>query len=59
MCLSIHPDGIKLVVHVSVHPSLHPSVIHPSMGIFISDVKLSKCQWIFTKLVMCIDITEI
>ena len=46
--------GFMLVLHVSVHPS----VIHPLIFLF-PDYNLSGCQWIFTKLGMCIDIMEI
>ena len=46
--------GITLVVCVSVHPSYIPQ----SVFLFPDD-NLSKYQWIFTKLGMCIDIVEI
>ena len=39
--------GFMLDVHVSVHP------------FFVSDEYLSKHQWIFTKLGMCIDFVDI
>ena len=38
--------------------SVHLSVIRLSVFSFPED-NLSKCQWIFTKLCMCIDIVEI
>ena len=50
--------GFTLVLHVSVCLSPHPSVVHLSVVTFPDD-NLSKCQWIFTKLAMCIDILEI
>ena len=45
---------------LSVCPSICPYVcpIHPSVFSFLGD-NLSKCQWIFPKLGMCIDIMEI
>ena len=43
--------GITLAVHVSVRLS--------SVRIFTSDNNVSKCQWIFTKLGVCIDIVDI
>ena len=51
--------GFTLDVRVSVCPSVHPSVIRPSIHFSFSDDTLSKHQWIFTKLGMCIDIVEI
>ena len=42
--------GFTLDVHASVHPSVHFSFL---------DDNLTKHQWIFTKLGMCIDIVEI
>ena len=39
--------------------SVHPSSIHLSVGISFLDDNLSKCQWIITKLGMCIDIVKI
>ena len=50
--------SITLVVRVSVRGSVHPLVVRSSVFSFLDD-NLSKCQWIFTKLVMCIDIVEI
>ena len=46
-----------------VHPcvrlsQIHPSQVRPSIFLFLAD-NLSKCQWIFTKLGVCIDIVEI
>ena len=46
--------GFTLVVRESVHLSVRPSV----RFLFLDD-NLSKHQWIFTKLGMCIDIVEI
>ena len=43
--------GFMLGVHESVRPSVHP--------FSFPDDNLSKHQWIFTKLGMCIDIVEI
>ena len=36
-----------------------PSIIRPSVCVSFLDDNLSKHQWIFTKLDMCIDIVEI
>ena len=44
--------GFMLDIRVS-------SVVHPSLRFSFSDDNLSKHQWIFTKLGMCIDIVEI
>ena len=50
--------GIMLVARLYVRPSVvHPSV-RPSEFSFPND-NLSKCQWIFTKLGVCIGIIEI
>ena len=46
--------GFMLDIRVSVHLS----VVHPSVFLFPDD-NLSKHQWIFTKLGMCIDIMVI
>ena len=43
VCLSVHPSVVRLSVHLSLFP----------------DDNLSKHQWIFTKLGMCIEIVEI
>ena len=40
-------------------PCIHPSVSHTSVRILFPYDNLSKHQWIFTKLGMCIDIVEI
>ena len=40
-------------------PCVRPSVIRPSVRILFLDDSMSKHQWIFTKLGMCIDIVEI
>ena len=50
--------GFMLIVRVSLHPSICLSYVRPSVLSF-PDNDLSKCQWIFTKLGMCIDIVEI
>ena len=47
--------GFTLVVHESVRLS----VVCPSVRFSFPDDNLSKHQWIFTKLGMCIDIAEI
>ena len=47
--------GFTLVVRESVCPS----VVRPSICFLFPDDNLSKHQWIFTKLGMCIDIVEI
>ena len=39
--------------------SVCQSVCHPSVRILFQDDNLSKCQWIFIKLCVCIDIVEI
>ena len=46
--------GFTLVVRESIRLSVCPSV-----GFLFPDDNLSKHQWIFTKLGMCIDIVEI
>ena len=43
----------------SVCPSVCQSYVSPSVRISFPDDNLSKHQWIFTKLGMCIDIVEI
>ena len=48
--------SIKLVVCAFVHLSVGPSM-RPYFRIWT--INLSKYQWIFTKLGMCIDIVEI
>ena len=64
--------GFTLDVHVSVThegavmdcipsertPSVRQSVVRPSVRISFPDDNLSKHQWIFTKLGMCIDVVE-
>ena len=56
-----HDSGGVLWFHVG-HPriclSFRQSYVHPSVFSF-PDNNLSKRQWIFTKLGMCIDIVEI
>ena len=44
---------------MSMRPSIRPSVIHLAVRFLFPDDNLSKRQWIFTKLGMCIDIVEI
>ena len=50
VCLSVRP---------TVRPSLSHMSIHPSICFSFPDDNLSKHQWIFTKLGVCIDIMEI
>ena len=50
--------GFTLDVRVSVLPSVSQSYVRPSIISFPDD-NLSKHQWIFTKLGMCIDIVEV
>ena len=45
-------------VYLSVRPSVSRTSVRPSVFSFPDD-NLSKHQWIFTKLGMCIDIVEI
>ena len=49
---------IVLAVRVSVHPYHRLSYIRLSVFSF-PDGNLSKCQWIFIKLGVCVDIVEI
>ena len=55
--------GFTLDVHVSIRQSVCPSVcqsyVRPFIHFSFTDDNLSKIQWIFTKLGMCIDIVEI
>ena len=51
--------GFTLDVRVSVCLCVCPSVVRPSIRFSFPDDNLSKHQWIFTKLGMCIDIMEI
>ena len=51
--------GFTLVVRESVRLSVRPSYVRPSVRFSFPDDNLSKHQWIFTKLGMCIDIVEI
>ena len=58
-----HDSGGVLWFHVG-HPCDHLSIrqlssVHPSIYFLFSNDNLSKHQWIFTKLGMCIDIVEI
>ena len=46
-------------VCLSIHPSIRPSYVRPSIHFSFPDDNLSKHQWIFTKLGMCIDIVAI
>ena len=50
--------GFTLVVRVFVCQSVQLPYVHPSIFSFPDD-DLSKYQWIFAKLCMCIDIVEI
>ena len=43
----------------SVCLSIRQSYVHPSVHFLFPDDNLSKHQWIFTKLGMCIDIVDI
>ena len=53
--------GITLVIPLSVCLSVHPVVVCLSARPYFhfQIINMSKCQWIFTKLDMCIDIVEI
>ena len=51
--------GIIVSCWMSVCLSVRLSVVRPSVRILFPDDNLSKSQWIFTKLGMCIDIVEI
>ena len=53
-----HDSGGVLCFHVGC-PCVCPSVVCPSVRFSLPDDNLSKHQWIFTKLSMCIDIVEI
>ena len=48
--------GFTLDIRLSVHPSVSRN---PSVHISFPNDNLSKHQWIFTKLGMCIDVVEI
>ena len=51
---------VRVSVRLSVRPSvIRPSVSHTSVRFSFPDDNLSKHQWIFTKLDMCIDIVDI
>ena len=50
--------GITLAIRVCVRPSVRPSVGRQSVFLCPDD-NMSKCQWIFTKLSVCIDIVDI
>ena len=59
---SPHNSGGVLWFHIGrlcVRPSVYPSYICPSVRFSFPDDNLSKHQWIFTKLGMCIDIVKI
>ena len=45
-------------VCLSIRPFICQSYIHPSVRISFPDNNLSKHQWIFTKLGLCIDIVN-
>ena len=51
--------GFMLVVRESVCPSVRRTSVRPSVRFSFPGDNLSKHQWIFTKLGMCIDIVEI
>ena len=44
---------------LDVHMSVRPSISRPSVRFSFPDDDLSKHQWIFTKLGVCIDIVDI
>ena len=44
---------------MSVRPSVRPSYVHLSVFRLFQDDNLSKHQWIFTKIDVCIDVMEI
>ena len=46
-------------VCLSVRQSVSPSVVRPSVRFLFPDDNLSKHQWIFIELGMCIDIVKI
>ena len=48
-----------MVSFLDVGMSVCPSVVCPSIHFSFPDDNLSKHQWIFTKLGMCIDIVDI
>ena len=52
---TFYTHGFMLDVRVPVRPSVRRSYVRP---FFVSD-NLSKNQWIFTKLGMCIDIVDV
>ena len=57
-----HNSGEVLWFHVGrlcVCQSIRLSVVCPSIHFSFPDANLSKHQWIFTKLAMCIDIVDI
>ena len=57
-----HESGRVLSFHIGlpcVSLFIRPFVVHPVVGISFPDDNLSKQQWIFIKLGMCIDIVEI
>ena len=53
--LLLHDSGGVLLFHIGL-TCVSLSVSHPSICISFPDDNLSKHQWIFTKLGMCIDI---
>ena len=46
-------------ITLDIRVSVHPSFVCPSIHFSLPDDNLSKHQWIFTILGMCIDIVEI
>ena len=50
--------GFTLDVRVSVRPSVRQSYVRPPVRFSFPGDNLSKHQWIFTKLGICIDIVE-
>ena len=51
--------GFTLDVRVSARPSVSRTSIRPSVHFSFPDDNLSKHQWIFTKLGLCIEIVDI
>ena len=53
-----HNSGRVLCYHVG-HPCVCPSICRTSFHILCPNGNFRKCQWIFTKLDVCIDSAEI
>ena len=56
---TVHNSGRVLWFHFVIRESVRCMSICPSVHFSFPDDNLSKHQWIFTKLGMCIDIVEI